>query len=175
MRRRGCLVTLGVFALLILVCCGLGFFVGLPQLRDTFEDGIAEGVSTQVSEQLPAGELPPGTYTISLAELERQLSTSVDTQNVQGISLSAAGDRLELGIETDTNQTLTYSGQPVAENGRLVMQDMDANNGALEFFLPADQLGDALERGVNDYFAVRGLEIASIALEPDQIVVEATQ
>jgi len=173
LRRRGCLITFGVFALLILVCCGLVFFVGIPRARDAVEGGIAEGVSTQITDQLPDGELPPGTYSISLAELERQLTTSVDAQNVSGITLGAVGDRLELGIETDTNQTLVYSGRPVAENGQLVMQDMGVNNDALEFILPADQLGDALERGVNDYFAARGLEIESIEVNGNELVVEA--
>ncbi len=174
MRRRGCLITLGVLALLSIVCCVLAFFVGVPRVRDAIETGVAEGLGTEIASQLPAGELPPGTYAISLAELERQLTANVDAQNVEGISLSANGDLLELGIETDTNQTLVYSGRPVAENGRLVVRDMTVNNDALEFILPADQLGEAIEQGVNDYFAARGLQVGGVELQGDEIVVEAT-
>jgi hypothetical protein len=175
LRRRGCLITFGVLALLLIICCGLVFFVAIPRVRDAIETGIGEGLGTEIASQLPAGELPPGTYPISLAELERQLTANVDAQNVQGISLAAVGDRLELGVETDQDQTLVYSGRPVAENGRLVMQDMSVNNDALEFVLPADQLGEAIERGINDYFAARGLQVGGIELEGDEIVVEATQ
>lgn len=175
MRARGCLITLGVFTLLILVCCGLFVFVGIPRVRDSIETEVAEGLSTQVTEQLPAADLQPGTYPISIAALERELNTSIDAQGVQGISLSTLGDQIQLGVEADANQSIVYTGRPVAENGALVMEGMSVNNEALGFILPADQLGDAIEQGVNDYFASRGLQITGIELQGDELVVEATE
>ncbi len=175
MRFRGCLITLGVFALLTLVCCGLLVFVGVPRARDAVETGIAEGLGTQIADQLPATDLQPGTYPISMTALERELSRTVDTEGVQGITLTGVGDRIELGVEVDAEQTLTYTGRPVAQNGQLVMEDMSVNSDFLRYVLPADDLGDAIERGVNDYFAARGLQIIGIEVQGDELIVEASE
>ncbi len=172
MRRRGCLIGAGGLFGLLLLCCVAGYFVGIPRFRDSIGDGIAGSVSTEVAGQIGTGQVAPGTYTLSVGELQRQLATQVDGQNVEdlGLSVQPQGLNLEMSIN---GQRIGYSGIPTAQNGQVVMLDMTVDNDALAFFLPADTLGNAIESGVNDYFAAQGLAIDSLRLGDDEITVEA--
>jgi len=171
-RRRGCLIAVGGFFGLILLCCVVGYFIGIPRFRDSVGDGISEAISTEVSEQIGAGQIQPGTYTLSVGDLQRQLETQLDSQNVEDFGISVNPKGLSVSFTTNS-QDIGYSGTPVAQNGELVLNDMTVDNDVLGFILPADKLGDAIETGVNDYFAAQGLEIESLQLGNDEITVEA--
>lgn len=172
MRRRGCLIGFGGFFGLILLCCIVGYFVAIPRFRDSVGDGISESISTEVSEQIGAGQIQPGTYTLSVGDLQRQLETQLDTQNVEDFGISVNPDGLSVAF-TSNGQDIGYTGMPVAENGELVVNDMTVDNDVLGFILPADKLGDAIEDGVNNYFSAQGLEIRSLQLGNDEITIDA--
>src|SRR5690606_4662979 len=76
MRRRGCLISLAAMAGLVLVCCLVGWFVLLPRIEDQLTEGISEGLSTQVAEQLDAAgvDVGPGTHTLDVAQIESELA-----------------------------------------------------------------------------------------------------
>lgn len=172
MRRRGCLISFGALAGLALICCVLLIFVGLPRFQDSIADSISEGLSTEVAEQfnVPSGDLQPGTYTISMTELEQQFSGNA---NVDDFTFSAQNGEIILSFGSQ-GQSFDYSGVPVAENGRLVMTDVEATGGGwLDRLFPADKLADAVEGGVNSYFEAQGLRIVSVTAENDELVVEA--
>lgn len=172
MRRRGCLIGFGGFFGLVLLCCLVGYFVAVPRFRDSVGEGIAESVSTEVSGQIGTGQITPGTYKLSVKELQRQLETQLDGQNVEDLGISVDPNGLSLAF-TANGQRIGYSGTPVVENGRFVLNDMTVDNDVLGFILPADKLGDAIESGVNDYFSAQGLAIGSLQLGEDEITIEA--
>ena len=172
MRRRGCLIGIGGFLGLLLLCCGVGYFVGIPQFRDQIGQGIAETVSTEVAGQIGTDQIGPGTYTLSVGDLQQQLATKVSGQNVEDLGISVTPQGLTLSFST-SGQQIGYSGTPVAQNGQLVLNDMTVDNDALGFVLPADKLGESIESGVNDYFAAQGLSIESLQLGDDEITFQA--
>lgn len=172
MRRRGCLIGLGGSFGLLLLCCVVGYFVGIPRFRDSVGDGISEAVSTEVAGQIGTGQIGPGTHRLSVADLQRQLATQVSGENVEDLGISVTPQGLSLSFSAN-GQQIGYSGTPVAQNGQFVMNDMTVDNDALAFFLPADKLGDAIESGVNNYFAAQGLSIGSLQLGEGEITLEA--
>lgn len=175
MRARGCLISTGVFLGLILVCCLVLIFVGVPRFQDSLKKEMAHALSTEVAVQVPSDKLSGGTYTISLSELQNKLSSSVNSNGVNGITLKSNGQQLELAVETSGNNKVTYTGTPTVQNGKLVMTNMKTNNSTLGFFMPASKLGDAIETGVNSFFEANGLKITSLVVQGDNIVVQATK
>lgn len=171
MRRRGCLMTIGIFAGLILICCGLAWFVGVPRLRDNIADTLSDELSTQVASQLDGVTTTTGTKIIDVAELERTLQDNLNTQNVDDVQISVDPNGLSFSFKSN-DQEIGYSGTPVVENGKLKMENMKVNNGFLGFFMPADKLGDAIANGINAYFAEQNQEIQSLTLGDDEITFE---
>lgn len=177
MRRRGCLISFGALAGLTLICCVLLWFVGLPRFQDSIADSLGDGLSTEVANQIDTtgADLAPDTYRISMTQLEQQLQDSGGTQNVDDITFSAENGEIVLNFGSQ-GQSFGYSGVPVAENGRLELTEVSADGGGfLNNLFPADKLADAVEGGVNSYFEARGLDIASVTAENDELVIEAVE
>lgn len=175
--RRGCLFVVGGVLLLLLVCGLLGWFVAIPRIRDDIRDQLADNLATNVASQLsariPAGQhLEPGEYTISVADIEREIAQNFNQSQIDALAISAADGELRLTVESG-GQSFSYAGVPVAENGQLVMTDMRADNDVASFFLPAGKLGEAIEQGVNQYFAAQSLDISGIQLNGGNIIVQA--
>ncbi len=170
MRRRGCLMSIGVIFGLLLLCCIVGYFFGVPRLRDSVADSITTELSTEVAHQLapPSGTLEAGTYTISVTDLQRQIDANSDssTQTNFGISVSPNG----MVIDFDSgSQTFGYTGTPVARNGRLVMDNMKVDNQALGWIMPADRVATIIESGINDYISAQGMQIDDVQLGTNEI------
>jgi hypothetical protein len=168
-------MTLGIFAGLILICCVLGWFIGIPRFQDSIADSLTDELSTQVSTQL--GELPveAGTVTLDVSDLQQELQNNIDSQNVDDVDISIDESGLVKLSFTSNEQDIGYEGTVGAENGKLVINDMDSNNGVLGFFLPADKLADAIEKGVNEYFEARGLQIVSVTPGDDTLTFEVAE
>lgn len=174
MRRRGCLISLGVIAGLLLVCCVLGWFVAIPRFRDTVSDSISDELTTQVAGQLqpPTGTLEPGTYTLSVADLQRQIDANMDeSSTTSDFGISIDGDQLVIDFDAGS-QTFGYSGTPTVRDGKLVIDDMEVDDDTLGWFMPADRMADIIETGVNDYFTSQGLAIDGIQMGEDEIEFE---
>lgn len=159
---------------LLLLCCVVGWFVGVPRLRDSIEGDLADSISTEVSEQIGPADIGPGRYEISVADMQRQLASTLTSQNIDDFNISVDASGMSIGF-TSSGQTIGYTGLPTAQNGELVMDNMAVDNSALGFFMPADRLGNAIERGVNSYFDAQGLDIGSLELGNDELIVEAVQ
>jgi hypothetical protein len=166
-------MTIGIFAGLILICCLVGWFIGIPRFQDSISDSLSEEVGTQIAAQFPSTQLSAGSEEIDVAMLESALAGNLDGASLDNVTLDVdENGRMELGF-TSGEQDLTYTGQVTAENGELKIEDMDVNQGFFGWFLPADKLGNAIEDGVNNYFSAQGLEIESIDTStPDKIKVE---
>jgi hypothetical protein len=165
------LIALAAFAGLVLLCCVLAWFVGIPQLRDNIADDLSDELSTEVANQMPAdasGDLAPGTYTLSIADLRAQVEQDLDDSGAEDFNMSVDENGMSISFTSGT-QEFGYSGTPVAQDGRLVMENMEVDNEVLGWILPADRLGETIEDGINQYFEAQGLEIESIELGNDEI------
>lgn len=176
MRRRGCLITVGTLFGLLLLCCVVGWFAGIPRLRDSVEGDLSDSISTEVSEQI-AGQIGPadagpGRYAISVADMQEQLRSTLNSRNIEDIDIAVDSRGMSISFVSG-GQRIGYSGVPTARDGELVMENMTVDNDVLGFLLPADGLGDAIESGVNGYFDAQGLDIGSLDLTTDAIEVEA--
>lgn len=170
-------MTLGILAGLTLVCCGALYFFGIPRFQDGIADSLSEELTTQVASQLEDLPVSAGTVTLDVTDLQQELQNNIGGQNVDDVNLSVDESGLVTLSITSAEQEIGYEGQVTAENGELVIENMESNNGVLGFFLPADKLANAVEKGVNDYFAAQGLEIASVTPGLNELtfeVVEAT-
>lgn len=166
-------MTVGIFAGLLLICCLVGWFVGVPRFQDSISDSLSEEVGTQIAAQFPATQLSAGPVEIDVAMLETALAGNLDGASLDNVTFNVdENGQMELGF-TSGEQDLTYTGQVTAEDGKLKIDDMDVNQGFFGWFLPPDKLGNAIEAGVNNYFSQQGLEIESIDTStPDKIKVE---
>lgn len=170
MRRRGCLIAVGSMLGLLLLCCVVGWFVGIPRVRDTVSEGISEELSTQIASQLDSvpGDLDAGTYTLSVADLRSQIDANVNSSTASDFDISVDPQGIVINFESN-NQQIGYSGVPVARDGDLVIDDMTVDNDVLGFLLPADRAAGIIEESVNSYFAARDLDIDRIDLGNDEI------
>ena len=173
MRRRGCLMVFGVLAGLLLICCIVGWFFGIPRFQDGISDSLSDEVGTQIAAQFPSAQLSAGSEVIDIGLLETALASNLDGASLDNIKLDVDESGLMTLGFTSGEQDLTYTGQVTAEDGLLKIDDMDVNQGFFGWILPPDKLGEAIEDGVNTYFAGQNLEIASIDTStPDEIQVE---
>lgn len=168
-------MTVGILAGLLLICCIVGWFFGVPRLQDNISDTLSDELSTQVAGQL--GELPTeaGTFTLDVADLQQALTENIGGQNVDDVTIAVDESGLVQLSITSSDQEIGYEGQITAVDGQLVIEDMEANNGVLGFFLPPDKLADAVEKGVNDYFSARGLQIESVTPGANELTFEVVE
>lgn len=175
MRRRGCLISFGALAGLTLICCIVGWFVGVPWIQDEFADELNEGLSTQVAQQLDSvgGEFSPGVYTIDVSAIEQELA-NLGSLNTDDLDLSVADGQISLQLG-QSGQQVGYSGTLTAANGELVVTDMESTDNFFNFLLSPDRLANAIENSVNSFFEARGLEIAAVTAENNELVIETTE
>lgn len=175
MRRRGCLWGLIGVAGFLVLCCALGYFVGLPWVQNTVRDQLAEQLSTQVARQLDA-QLPEGApvgegvYRLSLSDIEQQIAINPDASTVDAIDIRAEGDEIVLSLASSW-ETVEYRGTPMAgPGGEFEMTGMRSTGGRLDYLLPPDRLGAAIERGINAYLQAQGLQLQDVYLEGNDLV-----
>jgi len=173
MRRRGCLIFSGAVLGLCLIACVLGYFVGIPRFQDAIKDDVEGAVSTEVSRQFTAASTPsgPGRYVITEQSLTERLRAESDNDNNQDIAVRINPSGLEVALVTE-NQDITYSGQLVAVDGRLEVQNMTSNNDFIEFLFPPDQVANAIEGGVNNYLGANNLRLTSLEMRDGELILE---
>src|SRR5699024_11179599 len=107
----GCLFGCSGVVLIVIVICGLLYFVGLPRFQNAVRDDLGEELSThvarQVSPQISGAKLQPGEYRVSLDELQQQLSAGNDDNEVSGIDVRREGDQIVFRIQF-ADQKLEY-------------------------------------------------------------------
>lgn len=157
----GCLGLLG----LCVVCGGLGFFVGLPRVRDGLQDGVAEFGATEVAEifAIP-GAAGPGRYELTEADINARIQAeNPDAQNIDDwlIDITPAG--YDVGFSA-SGEEVSYTGHLVAENGRLAVTDTAADATFFEWFFSAGAMGDAIERSFNTWLDANNLTLTDVEL-----------
>lgn len=153
--------------------CVLLLVAGLPAFRDEVHDGVHDAVATEVARQIPpatSGSAQPGTYTLTAADLQAALRQNLDDDESddQDLIIRITTVQVEVGI-TSQGQDAIYTGTPVANDGRLDMQDMDTDNGFVGFLLPPDTIAGAIEDAVNDHLAANNLRLDSVELGEEEM------
>lgn len=146
--------------------CVLTVALGIPAARRGVRNAMRDALSTEVARQIPApagGSVAPGEYTITEQSLQQSLSENVTSSNAQDTFVHITPTGIQLGV-TSRGQDALYTGTPVAENGRLVMQNMDVNSRFLNFILPADDLAKIIENAVNNYLTQNHLRLEALQL-----------
>jgi hypothetical protein len=164
--RKGCLYgVIGVLGLCV-VACALGYFVGLPRIRESAREPIEEVVGTQIARQIAPdpGVVPaPGTYVIREDDLNTALQNEVtQTDLFDDVAITLAPEGFELRFTTNDTD-VTYDGDIAAVDGRLEVTDINAD-GWMTTFLPASEVRKALENVINDYLTTNGLRLADAEL-----------
>lgn len=163
--RRGCLFGLvGAFGLCV-VGCGLLYFLALPNIRDSVQSALEDGMTTVVAGQIPAidGVALPDTYEITQEELQQSIAANLGSGTMDDIQLTIDPvTGFSIGLSSQGGQGATYTGLPTVEDGKLVLTNMESSDGFLDFVVPADRIGDAIEDAVNGYLAANGLTIQSL-------------
>jgi hypothetical protein len=173
--RRGCLIAIVAVLGLCVVGCGLGWFVLLPRVQDAiageFEDAVATGVAGVTADAPVVGA---GTLVVTEETLNRQFAAEVEGS--QGVEVEDVATRITpAGIEIVfdlSNRDATYAGQVAAEDGRLVVRDMEVDPSEMRWFLPADKMGEAIEDGVNGVLAANDLRLASVVLGDGEMTLQ---
>lgn len=168
------MAPIGLIGLLVL-CAALAYFVVLPRIQDTVREEVAQQFSTQIARQIGA-QLPEGVpvrageYRLSLGDLEQQIADNADTSTVDSLSLRSDGDELVLSVASNW-QTIEYRGVPgVSPDGEFMLTDVQSSGGPLNYLLPPDQLGGAIELGVNKYLQAQGLRLQDVHLQGSDLV-----
>jgi hypothetical protein len=161
--RRGCLFGVGGVLVLCLVTCGLLYFVGLPRIQDRVADDFEDGVSTVVAEGIANAAPGSGTMVITEEQLNDKLSDDVENSDVVS-EITPAGISIELNLEESGDRNIGYSALPIAQDGQLVLTEVEANDGVMERFLPKVKLADAVEDGVNGVLAEHNLQVVDVTL-----------
>lgn len=178
MRRRGCLFGCSGVVLVVLVICGLLYFVGLPRFQDRLRNELSDSLSTQVARQIDSqisgAKLRPGEYRLSLGMLQREMNASNDDDQISGFDIRSQGDEIVLRVGM-SGQNLEYRGVPTIVDGRLHMADMTSTSGALDFFLPPDKLGQAVDKGINAYIEKQGMSLRDVRIEGSDLVFDVEE
>jgi hypothetical protein len=162
--KRG--LWIGVAALLgfCILGCLLVFVAGIPAFRNEVRDGVHDAVATEVARQIPApsGTVEPGTYVLDAASLESSLRQTLDDQD-EAVIVRITNVQIEVGV-TSQGQDAIYTGVPAAEDGELVVNDMQTDNGFVSFILPPGTIAGAIEDAVNDFLAANNVRLDALEL-----------
>ena len=161
--RRGLMI--GCFGLLgLCVVCGiLGFFVGLPRVRDELKDGVAEFGATEIAEifAIP-GVAGPGTYTLTEADINARIQAeNPEAQNIDDWLINLTPEGYRVGFSASGDE-VSYSGNMIAENGRLRVTDTESDASFFEWFFSAGAMGDAIEQSVNTWLDANNLTLTEV-------------
>lgn len=168
----GCLGLLG----LCVVCAGLGYFVGLPRVRDGLRDGVADFGATEVAQifSTPAN-VSAGSYTLTEDEINARIQEeNPDAQNIDDWIVELTPQGYTVGFRT-SDRDVTYSGNLVAEDGRLKVTDSEADASFFEWVFSADAMGDALERAINSWLTANNLQLTDVQLSDGEVTLVTEQ
>lgn len=165
--KRILLISLGSVLGLCVVCIGLLYFVALPRAQDEIQKQFRESLSTVVAQQVAATPIAPGTYVITDQELTASLASRVSGSS--GTSVNNVGARIipsgvQIVLKSDTDESTVNVGV-AAENGRLVVTQVDNNSWLVKQIMPNDKLSQAIEDGVNGALASENLKLTALKLE----------
>ena len=157
------MITAGVLLGLCILCVGLGYFVAIPRIEDSVEDGVDQAVATYVVPQIAGiGATPEaGTYTLNEDDINSRIqSDNADLQDLRFI-ITPAGLELRFG---EQGQDVAYTAQVSAVDGKIEIQGANLD-GIPTWIIPSGAISNGLESGINDYLEENNLVVSSVTMQ----------
>lgn len=174
--RKGCLFGCGGWLVACVAIALIGWFVVVPRVTDSFEESIADGMSTIIADEInpfySRSELQQGAdVRFSFSTLNHEFETS-QGDTVDTFRISAQGDELVLAV-TVSDQTFDLAFVPrVTSSGELELAPVDDGGWWQRQFMGV--LSGGFERAVNDWMDRNDLRLVDVALDGDTLILSVT-
>jgi hypothetical protein len=157
------MITAGVLLGLCILCVGLGYFVAIPRVKESVEDGVDEAVATYVVPQIAGIGVTPeaDTYTLTEEDINNQIQGSDAQLQDLRFFITPAGLELRFG---EQGQDVVYTAQVSAVDGKIEIQSADLD-GIPTWIIPTGAISNGIERGINNYLAANNLVVSSITMQ----------
>lgn len=173
-RRRGCLFGCSSILLVCVVMGLLGWFIGIPRVVDSLQDGVGDTISTYVAEEVSSGysrsELQQGAdVPFYFAAINNDLGVSdANANGIEELSIIGEGDEIVMQA-TFTNGSYEIAFIPsVTGDGRLKLTPTTDGNWFEGKVM--DVLGGGFENSINTWLDENGLVLTNINVGQDVVV-----
>ncbi len=157
------MITAGVLLVLCIGCVAVGYFVAIPRVKESVEEGVDQAVSTYVVPQMAniSGTPEAGVYTLTDEEINNRIqSGNADLSDLRFV-ITPAGLELRFG---EQGQDVAYSAQVSAVDGKIEIQGANLD-GVPSWIIPTGAISNGVESGINDYLAANDLIVSSVTLQ----------
>lgn len=175
--RRGCLFGC-VGWLIACVAIGLlGWFFVIPQITDTLQDGVSDGVSTMIADEInplySRSELQQGEdVRFSFSTINTALLVSSQDEAVDSIQITSSGNEIVIAASAN-GQTFDVSFVPsVSADGQLELEPVDDGGWWQRQFTGI--LSGGFEKAVNEWLDRNDLQLTDVSLDGDTLVLSVT-
>jgi hypothetical protein len=175
--RRGCMFGCFGWIIACLALGLLGWFLVLPQISGALEDGVSEGISTMIADevdprfshaQLQQGADVPFTF----STINRAMQSSNDGGTVDNVNITSAGNRLLIRAEV-ADQTFEFAFIPgVTNDGRLSLDPVDGGGWFQRQILGI--LSGGFEGAINQWLDRNDLRLVDVILDGETIVLSVS-
>ena len=177
LRRRGCLFGCGSFLLICVVISLAGWFVGIPRLTSSLQEGLGDSISTAIADDLSGGysqaELRNGAdirlpFETINANLREPAQTTTNLDQVERFEITSRGEELVLTgwFNGDSYEMVVVP--EVTQDGRLNLRTV--NDGGWFQGKVLDVFAGGMERAVNNWLDLNGLFLTGVELESDAMI-----
>jgi hypothetical protein len=173
----GCIMGLIAFSLICVLGVVLaGLAIGRPYLTDAVGDELGRALATEVVRELNAqagaAGIAPGTYVIRSDEINAELAANAERfEPIENPRVQIDPDGMEITFEVYGLKG-SYQGMVEAEQGQIVVTDIDASGTAAQI-ISAGDVREIVEVELNRYFANNNLEVERVELGDGTLTVEA--
>lgn len=171
-KRRGTsrilIAVIAIIGVCLLACVG-ALIWWYTQLGPEIRESAREYTSTQVAlHATPTGQ----SYTVMAEDLERGINQEIQQEGDAAfddviVELSPQGYRVSLDLQ---EQDVYYTGSFSVVDGRIEVTNADADAPVISFIFGADDMAQAVEEGINDYFEAQGLRVVSVEQQQGRVV-----
>jgi hypothetical protein len=163
LRNRTAPVLIGVVAVIgvgLLVCVALSVWF-LTQVGPQLQGSARDYTATQVAAHIQADG---GTYTLSAGDIEQGINEQIKREgdatfdNVL-VTMTPQGFEVRLDLQ---EQDVYYTGSFTVAEGRVHVSAADAEAPVVSYIFSANDMAQAIEDGINDYFASLGRRVVSV-------------
>lgn len=160
--------VLAIIGVCLLICVGSAIWF-TTQLGPELQDSAREYTATQVAQHIsPDGQ----TYTLREDDLEAGINQQIQQEGDAAfddviVTMTPSGFEVRLDLQ---EQDVYYSGSIGVSEGRVQVTDADAEAPVIGYIFGADDMAQAIEDGINDYFESQGLRVVSVEQQAGSVV-----
>ena len=175
--RRGCLFGCGGWLVACVVLALLAWFVAVPRISDSLEDGLADSFSTIIAEEInplhSRSELQQGAEVrFSFNIINREFQEADDADAIDSFRIRSNGDQIVIALEI-SDRTFDVAFVPrVTSHGYLELQPVDDGGWWQRQFM--NVLSGGFEGAVNRWLDQNDVQLTGVTLEDDALVLSVT-